>query len=97
MERIALTGEQVLAYGLPAAEGKKNDPRWPGFAREHGFDVDRPVQWEVEALDLNELQRLVLEAIDPYLDRQALAAVLDDERRQRRQLTDFIARWRPPN
>ncbi|MFZ3467536.1 hypothetical protein ACODT3_39715 [Streptomyces sp. 4.24] len=40
--------EQVRAYGLPAAEGKRGDPRWPAFARRYGFDVERPVQWEGE-------------------------------------------------
>lgn len=32
-----------------------------------------PVQWEVEALEPDELRRLVLAAVDPYVDRQVLA------------------------
>ncbi|MFE2470262.1 hypothetical protein [Streptomyces mirabilis] len=93
VERVLLTYEQTIAYGLPAAEGKKDDPRWPGFARTYGFDINRPVQWEVEALEPAELQRLVLDAIDPYVDRDILATVLVEERRQKRELADFLARY----
>ncbi|MFD3663133.1 hypothetical protein ACFWVF_21475 [Streptomyces sp. NPDC058659] len=49
---------------LLATEGKSGDPRWPAFARRYGFDPRRPVQWEVEALEPDELQRLVLAAVD---------------------------------
>src|SRR5882757_6479218 len=82
--------------GLPPAEGKKDDPRWPAFARRYGFDVDRPVRWEVEALEPEELHRLVLDAVDPYVDRAVLAAVIADDRRQRRVSAAFLDRWSPP-
>ncbi|ROP55977.1 hypothetical protein EDD94_5567 [Streptomyces sp. PanSC9] len=39
-ERVLLTYEQVHASQLPATEGKRGDPRWPAFARRHGFDSD---------------------------------------------------------
>ncbi|MFD3780807.1 hypothetical protein [Streptomyces sp. NPDC058612] len=58
--RVLLTYEQMRAYELPATEGKRGDPQWPAFARRYGFDIERPVQWEVEALEPDELQRLVL-------------------------------------
>ncbi|MFM9700257.1 hypothetical protein [Streptomyces europaeiscabiei] len=47
-------------YALPATEGKRDDPRWLACARRYGFDIDHPVQWEVEALEPDELQRLIL-------------------------------------
>lgn len=40
-----------------------------------------------------ELQRLVLAAVDPYVDRTALAQQIDREEQQRRALADFIGRW----
>ncbi|MFE3144251.1 hypothetical protein [Streptomyces scopuliridis] len=92
-ERVLLTHDQVQAYGLPPAEGKRDDPRWPGFARTYGFDISHPVQWEVEALEPAELHRLVLDAVDPYIDRQVLTAVIADELRQRRELDAFLNRW----
>ncbi|MFE2639522.1 hypothetical protein ACFXKF_32970 [Streptomyces scopuliridis] len=91
--RVLLTHDQVRQYELPAAEGKRDDPRWPAFARRHAFDIDHPVQWEVEALEPAELQRLVLAAVAPYVDRQILAGQIDREAEQRRELVDFLAGW----
>ncbi|MFJ5726164.1 hypothetical protein [Streptomyces sp. NPDC093149] len=51
------------------------------------------MQWEVEALEPAELQRLVLAAIDPYIDRDVLARQIDRENEQRCALTDFLGRW----
>ncbi|MFJ8166728.1 hypothetical protein ACIRBY_38220 [Streptomyces sp. NPDC096136] len=82
--RVLLTHEQVRAYGLPATEGKRGDQRWPAFARCYGFDIEHPVQWEVEALKPGELQRLVLAAVDPYIDRDILAQQIAREEQQRR-------------
>ncbi|MFE7779384.1 hypothetical protein ACFU5O_37100 [Streptomyces sp. NPDC057445] len=93
VERIVLTYEQTQAYELPAAAGKRDDPRWPAFARRYGFDVDRPVQWEVEALEPAELRRLVLEAVESHIDRSQLARQLAEEQRQRRQLADFLRQF----
>lgn len=93
MTRVLLTYEQVRAYGLPATEGKSGDPRWPAFARRYGFDIARPVQWEVEALEPEELQRLVLAAVDPYIDRGVLAQQVAREEQQRRVLEEFVGRW----
>lgn len=91
--RVLLTYEQVRAYGLPATEGKRGDPRWPAFARRYDLDPARPVQWEVEALEPHELQRLVLAAVDPYVDRQVLAGQIAREEAQRRALADFLGGW----
>jgi hypothetical protein len=93
VERVLLTDEQRLAYGLPPTEGKKGDPRWPGFAARYGFDPDRPVQWEVEALQPEELRRLLEAAVNPYVDWAVLAEVLAQEERQRAALARFVERW----
>ncbi|TXS81073.1 hypothetical protein EAO76_01300 [Streptomyces sp. sk2.1] len=90
---MLLTYDQVRAYGPPATEGKSGDPRWPAFARRYGFDPTRPVQWEVEALEPAELQRLVLAAVDPYIDRDILARQATREEQQRRALEEFVGRW----
>ncbi|MEU4878724.1 hypothetical protein [Streptomyces sp. NPDC021608] len=71
--RALLTYEQVRPYELPATEGNHGVPRWLAFADPYGFDPRRAVQWEVEALEPAELQRLVLAAVGPYIDRDVLA------------------------
>ncbi|MFD5565857.1 hypothetical protein [Kitasatospora griseola] len=89
VQRVLLTHDQVREHDLPPAEGKAGDPRWPAFARRHHLDPVRPVQWEVEALDPAELRRLVLAAVDPYIDRTVLAARIAEEERQRARLREF--------
>lgn len=93
VERVLLTNAQRLRYQLPPAEGKKGDPRWPAFAARYGFDPDRPVQWEVEALEPDDLHDLLTAAVEPFIDRQVLASVLEQEERQRAALDRFVRRW----
>ncbi|MEU3407645.1 hypothetical protein ABZ766_27375 [Streptomyces sp. NPDC006670] len=73
---------------------RRDDPRWPAFARRYGFDIEHPVQWEVEALEPDELQSLVLAAVDSYIDRDVLARQIAREEQQRRALEDFAGTWR---
>jgi hypothetical protein len=91
---VLLTYDQVVNdYELPATEGKRGDPRWPAFARRYGFDIARPAQWKVEALEPDELRRLVLTAVDPYNDRQVLAQQTARQEEQRRALASFVRGW----
>ncbi|QEV16139.1 hypothetical protein CP975_00045 [Streptomyces alboniger] len=50
------------------------------------------MQWEVEALEPDELQRLVLAAIAPYIDREVLAWQVAREEEQR-CLAAFLDGW----
>jgi hypothetical protein len=84
VERVALTAEQVEAYDLPPMPGKDTDARAADFEAKHG--VLRQV--EVEALPPEELRRLYDEAIASYFEQAVYDAVLRDEDRDRRQLTD---------
>ncbi|MGW9122861.1 hypothetical protein ACWGRV_40825 [Streptomyces sp. NPDC055663] len=51
------------------------------------------MQWEVEALDPTALQRLVLSAVAPYVDRRILTEQIAEEERQRGQLRAFTEGW----
>ncbi|WP_381805709.1 hypothetical protein [Streptomyces niveus] len=51
------------------------------------------MQWEVEALEPDELRRLVLAAVDPYVDRQVLAQQAARQEEQRRALASFVRGW----
>lgn len=76
-------------------------PRWRESATtrggrpapDYGFDIDRPVQGKVEALEPDELQRLVLAAVAPYVDRDVRAEQIAREEQQRRALSDFLGGW----
>ena len=78
--RVPLPPSPVIASG-------------PACARRYGFDIDHPAQWEVEALEPEELQCLVLAAVDPYIDCEVLAEQLVREEQQRRALSDFLGGW----
>ncbi|MEU4655031.1 hypothetical protein AB0G32_14025 [Streptomyces sp. NPDC023723] len=90
---MLLTYDQVHRHALPATAGKRDDPRWSAFARRYGFDIDKPVQWAVEALEPGELQRLVLAAVAPYGDRDVLARQVAFEDEQCRALAVFLDSW----
>ncbi|TDU73469.1 hypothetical protein [Streptomyces sp. KS 21] len=51
------------------------------------------MQWEVEALEPDELQRLALAAVDPYIDRDVLAQQIAREEQQRRALSELLDGW----
>ena len=80
--RVALSAEQVAAYGLPSAPGKTTDTRAKGFAARHG----QLVQVELEALDPTDLRRLYEEALDPFWDMSAFERSLAREAEDRAEL-----------
>jgi hypothetical protein len=82
LRRVALTPEQVEAFGLPEMMGKASDSRAAGFERRHG----RLVQVELEALPPAELHRLYDEALAPLWDMSSFEAVLAREEQERQTL-----------
>jgi hypothetical protein len=74
--RVALTAEQVEAYGLPPAMGKSTDSRAGGFIARHGALV----QVELDALPPDVLHDLFQVSIDTFWDVSAFDAVLEAER-----------------
>jgi hypothetical protein len=83
VEHVALTPDQVDAYGLvsnPDPEVMKkleDDPRARRFQEKYG-DL---VQYELDALPPDDLRDLYRNAIDGYWDEAALAAILAREKR----------------
>lgn len=74
--RVALTAEQVTHYRLlPRMKAKKTSSNYKRFVKQHGQNV-----WEVEALSLDVLQQILIEAIDSVLDVDAFNAELKRER-----------------
>jgi len=74
--KVALTPEQVDAYGLPPALGKATDSRANGFRARHG----RLGQVELEALAPDVLRGLYEDALAPFWDVSAFERSRERER-----------------
>jgi hypothetical protein len=74
-ERIAVNQEQIDEFGLLVSRGKKTDPRAARFIKDHG----ELIQVEVEAIEPTVLRGLVLDAITPLVDLDAIGAVKAEE------------------
>ncbi len=104
-ERVALTKGQVdgppVMPSAPAAgfrrDGTPKDTRWPAFAARYDLDPAHPVQWEVEGLDPAALRAMLLAAVEPFLDRGALAGAALAEADDRERMRRLLAGWPPPD
>ncbi len=80
--KIAVTPDQAVELGtVQSVEGiglKAGDAKAKRFRQRHGDDV---VAYELEALSIDDLQRLTAEAIDAVLDIDLLNAEREQERR----------------
>ncbi|MGH3077239.1 MAG: DUF2399 domain-containing protein [Gaiellaceae bacterium] len=82
LRRVALTDEQVDRYALPPAPGKASDSRAAGFEERHG----RLVQVELEALDPDDLRRLIADELDDLVDLELVELEAKRERTERARL-----------
>lgn len=89
VQRVALTDEQVAAYGLPENPGKATDSRAREFARRHGGLV----QVELEALEPAQLIALYRDAFDEFWDVTQYDAVIAQEDEERDRLTELADRF----
>jgi hypothetical protein len=80
--RVALSAEQVTAYGLPPMPGKATDTRAKGFITKHG----QLRQVELDALDPDDLRSLCQTALDGFWDMSAYQSVLEREEAEREEL-----------
>jgi hypothetical protein len=90
--RIGLNADQLDVFDIPrnvldpAVERKlANDPRASAFASHHGY-LD---QYEVDAIDANDLRDLYRSAIQDFWDIDAFQSVLARERRERAYLAEL--------
>lgn len=74
--KVALTAQQVKDFKLvPMMTAKKKSSRRAGFVRQHGESV-----FELEALAPEDLQKVVRQAIEAVIDRDAFTAEVEAER-----------------
>lgn len=81
VERIALNYDQVQHYELPPNPTKTADPRAASYVAEYGNEC-----WELDAIDPEELQRMVSEAIESHIDSDAWSQTLEQIRQEREEL-----------
>jgi hypothetical protein len=87
--RVALSGDQVVSFGLPVNPGKATDARAGGFIARHG----QLVQVELDALDPDDLQRLYRDAIDEYWDEEAYDEAMEREDEDKSKLQSLAAEF----
>lgn len=85
VEKIALTMAQVREYNPPPNPAKTTDARYARYAEQHGTS-----SWEVDALPPDVLGRLIREAFDRVVDRDAMDEVIAAERRDKQRLREVV-------
>lgn len=89
VEKIALTMAQIKEHKPPPNPAKSTDPRFKAYRELHGDE-----SWEVDALNPATLQRLVRAAFDRVYSSLPVAAVRQEEDRQRAAMTAAIKKVR---
>lgn len=84
---IALTPEQIQRFDLPPAPAKKTDSRVAEFIARHGDAVV-----ELDALPPDELQRLVRESVDQFVDNSSFTEEQTIEAEEVERLQQIIGR-----
>jgi len=77
VERVALNYDQVQGYRLPPNPTKTADPRAEEYVTIYGNEC-----WELDAIEPNELQRLVFESILEHIDTEIWDNTIDEEAKE---------------
>ena len=83
VQRIALTHQQVQEYNLTPNPTKTADPRATGYIEQNGNQC-----WELDAIEPNELQRLVAESIKSHIDADIWNQILEQQTQERQELEE---------
>jgi hypothetical protein len=89
VERRALTIDQVKQYNLVPNPTKMSDTRTSDYATQYGEEC-----WELDAIEPNELQRLVEEAILEHLDQEQWDKSLARVEEEKAELKEKFAKWK---
>jgi hypothetical protein len=89
VERVALTYSQVQKYHLSPNPTKTADPRATEYISRFGNQC-----WELDALDPNELQKLVLESIEQHIDAEKWNKTIEKEKQERQELEKIFSEIR---
>lgn len=81
VERVALSYDQVVGYNLSPNPTKLADPRSEEYVAEFGNQC-----WELDAIEPNDLQRIVKKAITKHIDEKAWNQTVEEQEQEREQL-----------
>lgn len=85
VKHIGLTMEQIKQFKLPENPTKMTDSRAKEYIKKYGRRC-----WEVDAIDLIELRRLLREAIEEVIDVKKFKNVVAREKREIKELKAII-------
>jgi len=84
VERIALNMNQVRQFNPPPNPAKVRDSRFAKYQKEFGND-----SWELDALEPAELNKIIEEAVEKYIDRKEWDKALTEEKKAKEELKKF--------
>jgi hypothetical protein len=85
VDRIALNMPQIEQYNPPPNPAKITDTRAAGYIKQYG-----PESWELDALEPAELDRLIREQIEIYLDREKYDRAKKKQERERAEIYKMV-------
>ncbi len=88
MRRIALTMDQIEELSPPPNPAKLTDSRAKKYIDAYGDD-----SWELDALPIEYIDRIISETVMEYRDEDAWAEAVQDERKDRRLMRLASRRW----
>jgi hypothetical protein len=88
VRRLALNSDQIAVFKPPPNYAKETDSRHDGFVKTHG-----KLSYELDALEPREINSVITEAIEGYIDAEKWAASMEREREMRTELALLAPRW----
>jgi len=88
VERIALNLDQVEEMNPPPNPAKLTDARAKNYIKQYGYE-----SWELDAIEPNQLVKLITDEVDGYIDRDAWETVEDLERFGRDKILKAVANF----
>jgi hypothetical protein len=85
VNRIALNMDQIEEFNPPPNPAKITDSRAQDYIKKFG-----EASWELDALDPEEIQRLIVENIKFHLDEKKFNKSLSKENRECKKILKFI-------
>lgn len=85
IKHIGLTQAQIKFYKLPPNPAKLSDPRAKKYVAEHGN-----ISWEVDALEPQEIEKIIKDSLLALIDESELNKVLAQERTDKQKLLSLI-------